>query len=146
MFEQNTFLAQEVESEPVVFQADEADIVTMRRSAGNPGYQLPARVWGMMIACYAGFFAAIFAATGGSGHARFAIVISVLYTAVYFGLARIGARLPGREERSPIDRGLPLQTWTGPMDRISVYSQVLIVPAVLAFFGIGIALIIGFVR
>ncbi len=109
----------------------------------NAGYQLPAPVWGMMLASYAVFFIAIFLATGGSGHARFAIVVSVLYTAMFFGLARIGAKLPGRERASPLDRGEKLPTWTGRFSAGSVYAQVLVVPVVLAFFGIGIAAIIA---
>ena len=96
-----------------------------------------------MVASYAVFFIAIYLATGNSGHARFAIVVSVLYTAMFFGLARIGAKLPGREKASPLDRGAKLSTWTGWMGAGSVHAQVLVVPVVLAIFGIGIATIIG---
>lgn len=107
----------------------------------NPGFELPSRLWGAMFACYAAFFLAIFGATGGSGHARFAIVISILYTIMFFGLARLGSQQAGPEARSPLDRGLPLMTWTGAMDSRSVFSQVLVVPVVLALFGTGIAVI-----
>ena len=109
----------------------------------NAGYQLPSHIWAMMVASYAVFFIAIYLATGNSGHARFAIVVSVLYTAMFFGLARIGAKLPGREKASPLDRGAKLSTWTGWMGAGSVHAQVLVVPVVLAIFGIGIATIIG---
>lgn len=110
----------------------------------NPGYELPKRLWGAMVGCYAAFFVAILAATGGSGHARFAIVVSVLYTVMFFGLARLGAKQAGAEARSPLDRGRPLMTWTGPMEARSVFSQILIVPMVMVLFGTGIAVIAAF--
>lgn len=111
----------------------------------NPGFQLPPRIWGAMLASYVVFFAAIAAATGGSGHARFAIVVSILYTAMFFGLARVGAGVSGTEAASPLDRGEALQTWTGAMDRKSVFAQVLVVPVTLAIFGLGISTIAAFV-
>lgn len=118
----------------------QAVVITVAKPAvDNPGYQLPSRIWGIMLASYATFFVFIAVATGGSGHARFAIVISMLYTAIYFGVARIGARQAGAENRSPLDEGRPLQTWTGPMDKASVYSQILVVPVCIAFFAIAIA-------
>ncbi|MDG5748472.1 hypothetical protein P8Q88_09780 [Qipengyuania sp. XHP0207] len=81
-------------------------------------------------------------ATGGSTAARFANVISVLYTTMYFGVARLGARQAGREETSPLDCGGKLRTWTGPMDRKAVVTQVLVVPATVSLFGIGILIIV----
>ena len=110
----------------------------------NHGFQFPRRLWGAMFACYAIFFAAIFLATGGSGPARFAIVVSALYTVVYFGVARIGARQAGREVGSPLDRGQPLATWTGPMSARAVYGQVLVVPIALVVFSVGVALVCAF--
>lgn len=107
----------------------------------NPGFQFPRRVWLAMFACYGTFFLGIAAATGGSGYARFAIVISVLYTVIYFGVARIGARQAGPEDISPLDRGKMLDTWTGLMDKRAVYGQVLIVPLAVALFGIAILVI-----
>lgn len=145
MFEHNAFLAEDVEHE--FTPADAAQQVHSKPDwrAPSEGFQFPVRVWGAMLGCYAVFFLAIFAATGSSGHAKFAIIVSVLYTAMYFGLAKVGASQAGREDPSPLDRGKPLQTWTGPMSSGSVYSQVLIVPVVLAGFGIGVASIIAFV-
>ncbi|MCL6252097.1 hypothetical protein M3P36_13710 [Altererythrobacter sp. KTW20L] len=104
-------------------------------------FELPGNIWVGMIASYAVFFAAIALATGGSGHARFAIVISILYTAIFFGVARILARQAGPDGRSPLLRGEPLQTWCGPMDAKAVYGQVLVVPMAVAAFGMGIAVI-----
>ncbi len=113
-------------------------------SPRKAGFQLPRGVWTTMLTCYATFFAALFAATGGSGTARFAIAICVLYTAVYFGVARICARQAGVESRSPLEQGKSLPTWTGPMDRKGVYGQILIVPLTVALFGIGALAIIVF--
>ena len=110
--------------------------------SGNPGFQFPPRVWGAMLLCYAIFFGTIFMATGGSGHARFAIAVSVLYTAMYFGLGRVFARQAGPEDASPIDRTGILPTNTGPMSAGSVYAQVLVVPLALVLFGIAIATIV----
>ena len=71
----------------------------------------------------------------------FSIVISVLYTAMFFGVARVLARQGGPDARSPLLRGAPLPTWCGPMDRTAVYGQILIVPLAVALFGFGIAVI-----
>ena len=109
----------------------------------SEGFQLPRAVWGGMIACYAAFFGAMALATGGSGVARFMVVISVLYAAIYFGLARILAKQTGAEKPSPIDRGEVLQTATGPMDAKAVFGQVLVVPIAVAIFGIGVLIILS---
>lgn len=107
----------------------------------NPGFQLPRSIWISMFGAYAAFFVAILIATGGSGHAVFAIAVSAIYTAIYFGAARIAARQAGPEDVSPLDRGEPLETWTGPMDATSVYSQILIVPACVTLFGLAVLVI-----
>lgn len=143
MFDYNLHLAEQVEHEVLAQDVACSEVGVSPRPEAKPGFQFPPRVWGLMLASYAVFFVAIFAATGGSGHARFAIVISVLYTAMFFGVARIGAGIGGPERLSPLDRGQPLQTWTGPMDSRSAYAQVLVVPMVIALFGIGIAAIIA---
>lgn len=109
------------------------------------GFELPSRVWLGMLASYALFFVAIIGATGGSGHAVFAIVVSILYTVMFFGLARVIARQAGPEAMSPLDRGQPLQTWTGPMKASAVYGQVLVVPMAIASFGVAIAVIVAVV-
>lgn len=104
-------------------------------------FELPGSVWAGMLGSYAVFFAAITLATGAGGRAIFAIVISVLYTVMYFGLARVIARQAGPDARSPLLRGDPLPTWCGPMDATAVYGQVLVVPLAVALFGLGIAVI-----
>ena len=107
----------------------------------NNGFELPRSLWIGMLGFYAAFFVAIAAAAGGSVRALFAIIVSIIYTTIYFGVARIGAKQAGRERPSPLSHGKPLQTWTGPMDPFSVYGQVLIVPFAIAFFGIAVLVV-----
>ncbi|KEO89702.1 hypothetical protein EH31_11125 [Erythrobacter longus] len=144
MFEQQSIVAEretDVEAEVHSLESLLQPLATAPVAPSNAGFQLPRKLWIAMLGCYATFFAAIALATGGSGAARFAIIVSVLYTAMYFGLARIGACQAGPEGRSPLDEGKKLSTWTGMMDKNAVYSQVLIVPVAVALFGIAILFI-----
>jgi cupin 2 domain-containing protein len=50
-------------------------------------FEIPARYWRAMIACYAVFLATLLAATGGA-RAGFAIAISAVYVSMFFGTAR----------------------------------------------------------
>ena len=103
--------------------------------------QQSASVWRAMIACYAIFLIALLGATGGA-HAAFAIAISAIYVTMFFGTARVILRQAPPQPRSVLDRpGTVLQTAYGPLARKEVYGQVLIVPAAVAFFGIGISVI-----
>lgn len=145
MFEQQTLIAESevcAEAEVRALEGLLQPLSVAPVAPSNAGFQLPARVWQIMLSCYGIFFFAIFLATGGSAAARFAIVISVLYTAMYFGVARLGARQAGREKTSPLDCGGKLPTWTGPMDRRAVFAQVLVVPATVSLFGVGILIIV----
>jgi len=108
-------------------------------------FELPSWIWGVMLGGYATFFAGLFAATAGAGRAVFAIVISVLYTAMFFGTARILAGVDGRRVGAFNRSGGKLNTWTGPMDIGSVAGQVLTIPLLLGFFGISIAVIAAIV-
>lgn len=147
MFEEKSFVAVadvELELETQALESSLQPLAALPVPT-NRGFELPRAIWFSMLGCYAIFFGAIAFATGGSGAARFAIIVSVIYTAIYFGVARIGARQAGAEEPSPLDRGKPLQTWTGPMDAKSVYGQVLIVPVAIALFGAAILIVTGFV-
>lgn len=133
----------ETASEIAALQATLSSVGAPPVAAPNPGYQFPARLKLAMVACYAIFFALILSATGGSAMARFVIAISALYAVMFFGLARLCGNLPGPEERSPLDSGRMLQTWTGPLDSKSVFGQVLVVPIGMVIFGVAIAAIIG---
>ena len=107
----------------------------------QPGFQLPTSIWMSMIGCYAIFLGAMAALVAGSGFALFMVAISIFYVIVFFTGSTILATLPGGRGTSPLDRGEALPTWCGPMSRSSVYGQVLIVPAGIAFFGVAVALI-----
>lgn len=107
----------------------------------QPGFQLPTSIWLWMIGCYAIFLGAMTALVAGSGFALFMIAISIFYVIVFFTGSTILANLPGVRGVSPLDRGEALPTWCGPMSRGSVYGQVLIVPAGIAFFGVAVAVI-----
>lgn len=111
------------------------------RSIVQPGFQLPVSIWMSMIGCYAIFLGAMTALVAGSGFALFMVVISILYVVAFFSTSTILANLSGVGSPSPLDRGEALPTWCGPMSRGSVYGQVLIVPAGVAFFGVAVALI-----
>lgn len=144
MFEQQSIIAEhETDLEAEVHALDNVlqSLTSAPVAPKNAGFQLPRSVWMAMLGCYATFFAAIALATGGSGAARFAIIVSVLYTGMYFGLARIGARQAGPEGKSPLALGKKLDTWTGLMDKKAVYGQILIVPIAVALFGVAILVI-----
>lgn len=103
------------------------------------GFQFPGWIWSGMLASYALFFIAITAATGRSGSALFAIVISIGYTVMFFAVATVIGGVKGWERRSPLARknGI-LPTWTGRVNAQAVAAQVLIVPVGVALFAIGI--------
>lgn len=108
-------------------------------------FELPRWIWGTMFAGYATFFAGVIAATAGEAKAAFAIAISIFYTVMFFGTARILANVDGRKVGAFTRTGGKLQTSTGPMDLGSVAGQVLAIPAILGFFGVAIAIITAFV-
>lgn len=93
-----------------------------------------------MFACYALFISALAVATGGDGHARMAIAISALFMLVYFSTASILSALGGAD-RFQVEAGRPLQTIYGPLNSSEVWTQVLIIPAALALFGVGILIV-----
>lgn len=106
-------------------------------------FELPMAVWAGMLASYAVFFACMALVAGGSGHAAFAVVVSIGYTIVFFGVGRVIARQAGTDAPSPLLRGKALSTWCGPMEPTAVYGQILIVPMAVAAFGIGIAIMVA---
>lgn len=127
-------------------EANDNETVAARQQPETRMFELPAHIWQAMIACYAVFLLALLGATGGA-HAGFAIAIAALYVAMFFGGARIMLRQSPSQPRSPLEcRGAVLQTAFGPLTRGEVYGQVLIVPAAVAFFGIGFAVIAAVVR
>lgn len=127
------------------YHPDEAPIAAPSkpdpRPIVQPGFQLPASIWTMMGACYVIFFGAMAGLAADSGFALFMVLISALYTLMYFATGTILAALPGNLGRSPLDEGRPLPTWTGPMGKSAVMGQVLIVPFGIALFGTAVMLI-----
>lgn len=111
-------------------------------SFGFPGW-----IWGLFFGSYAVFFAALALATARDGYTVFVVVISVLYTAMFFGTAAVLQGL-GKGKPRGFERGEPmLDTWTGPMSTTSVAAQVLTIPVLFAFFAVVIVImraIIGF--
>lgn len=107
----------------------------------QPGFQLPQSVWFLMVGCYVIFMGAMAAVASASSFALFMVAISVIYVVIFFSMSTFLANLSGKPGGSPLDKGQALPTWCGPMSRGSVYGQVLIVPAGIAFFGVSVALI-----
>lgn len=111
-------------------------------SGVQDGFQFPGWIWTSMLAAYALFFIAITVATGRSGSALFAIVISIGYTVMFFAVATIIGGVKGHEKPSPLaKRDGVLQTHTGPMNAKTVAGQVLVVPVCIVIFAIGILLV-----
>lgn len=124
-------------------QTDEVPIV--QRVGERRTFELPASVWQIMTACYAVFLIALLASTGG-GRAGFAIAVSAIYIAMFFGTARMITRQGPQQDLALVrNPGTHLQTAFGPMSRGAVFGQILIVPLAVAVFGIAIAIVIGIV-
>tara|TARA_R100001244_G_scaffold47550_3_gene42286 strand:+ start:32007 stop:32447 length:441 start_codon:yes stop_codon:yes gene_type:complete len=110
-------------------------------------FELPASVWIVMFACYAVFFAALFVATGRGIAAIFALLVSIAYTAMYFGTAAIlnGVGAAERKALPPAVQFDGIATQTGWMDNRAAFAQILTVPILLAVFACAFAIIRAFV-
>ena len=103
--------------------------------------EMPASIWVTMFAAYVVFFAGLIAATARDNGTIFVIIISILYTLMYFGVASVLFNQNRPNQTSLFARGLgPLATFTGPMDKAAVIGQVLTIPACLALFGVTMAI------
>lgn len=131
--------------------ATEARIVTAEElamlSAPTPAlpehsdFEFPRWIWVVMLGGYGTFLGGLLGATAGSGRAEFAIVISAIYLAMFFGTAKVLANVDARRVGAFNHTGRKLNTWTGPMGIGSVAGQVLVLPVLLGFFGVAIAVI-----
>jgi hypothetical protein len=131
--------------------AAEARLVTAEELAAlvSPGpvwpehsdFEFPRWMWAGMLGGYATFLGGLLAATSGEGRAVFAIIISAIYIAMFFGTARMLANVDARRVGAFNRTGGKLNTWTGPMGIGSVAGQVLVLPVLLGFFGVAIAVI-----
>lgn len=125
----------------------EIEVAANGRTIAQPearGFELPARIWLAMIACYGLFLASMIAALGSSGKAMLSIAVSIVYVAVFFSVSRIVVKQNPDGASSPLDRDGFLMTHFGPMERKAVYGQILVVPAAVALFGTAVAVIIAF--
>ena len=105
------------------------------------GFEIPPAIWGAMVACYALFLVLLLAATGGA-HAAFAIAISAVYVAMFFGTARAMLRQAPPQPRSPLTSyGGRLATLYGPLGRGEVVAQMLVVPGAVVLFGVAVLVI-----
>lgn len=106
-------------------------------------FELSGSVWMAMFACYATFFSALFLATGRGKAAVFAIVVSVGYTIVYFGVGSILNRVsaPERATLPKVNVAGGMATQTGWMSSAAVNAQILVVPVSLVIFSCSFAII-----
>ena len=104
-------------------------------------FEFPRWIWAVMLGGYGTFLGGLLGATAGEGRAEFAILISSFYIAMFFGTARVLANVDRRRVGAFNRTGGKLNTWTGPMDIGSVAGQVLVLPVLLGFFGVAIAVI-----
>ncbi len=108
----------------------------------NNDLEMPRWIWRAMLGCYGVFFTGLLLATGHDRGAQFMLLISVLYTLMYFGNAKMLLGQNPARTPSPFARGIaPLRTRTGPMDTTTVAAQVLTVPACFALFGVALVAI-----
>lgn len=104
-------------------------------------FEIPARLWYAMIALYVFFIAAMFAATGG-GYTNVILVLALGLIGMFFGTTRMTLKHGPVQPRSPLDTGdFTLSTLSGALKEREVATQMLIVPACVAFFGFAIVLI-----
>ncbi|MBS0482407.1 MAG: hypothetical protein JSR96_09695 [Proteobacteria bacterium] len=112
----------------------------------NAGTGLPGWIWAVMIAEYAVFFTGLMFAVGRDREAVFMLVISIGFAVMYFGTASALFAQKPADRPTAFERGTgDLQTWTGPMSRGAVAAQILTVPGCLAFFGLAMIVIRGFI-
>ncbi len=104
---------------------DAVDPVPGPRFSESSGFGFPGWIWRVFFGSYAVFFASLALATARDGYAIFLIVVSVLYTVMFFGTAAVLQGL-GKGKPGGFECGAPmLDTWTGPMNTASVAAQVL---------------------
>ena len=122
-------------------EANDNETICTPREGERRTFELPAGVWKAMVGCYALFLLALLGATGDA-RASFAIAISALYVAMFFGTARMILRQSPAQPPSPLGRqGGVLHTICGPLGIREVYGQMLVVPAAITLFAVAILII-----
>jgi hypothetical protein len=124
---------------PVEHNDNEAKVELL--AGEQRGFEIPARLWVLMLLCYGVFLSALLVATGG-GESTLNIAISAFYMVMFFGLVKLLVRHGPKQGRSPLDGpSRTLQTLYGPLQEREVAAQMLVVPACVAFFGVAILVI-----
>lgn len=108
-------------------------------------FDLPGSIWMVMLLSYAVFFGGLALAVGGSLDALGAVVISVCFAIMYFGVATIMVRIArshrteGSPRTDPASRSI--ETLTGTLPFGAAAAQILTVPILFGFFALAIAII-----
>lgn len=122
-------------------QDNDNEPAQLHRRGETIGFEIPAPIWVAMVSFYAVMLTALLAATGGA-HAAFAIAISAVYVAMFFGTARALLQVGPRQSPSPLARAHgALATLYGPLKMSEVAIQMLIVPGLIAGFAVAVAVI-----
>ncbi len=105
---------------------------------------MPAAVGRVIVAVYAGLITIFFVTMGFSGEAKFMIVISGFYVAMFLGVPRLFLAVEGDRSRRPDLRAFMtygIDTFTGRMSGASALAQILVVPVLLTLgiLAIGLA-------
>lgn len=133
--------ASEVEFHLHPDEDNDNDTAPARQTGEKRLFELPARLWWAMLACYVVFLTAMFATAGG-GYATLVLVIAAGFVAMFFGTTKVMLGHGPAQPRSPLDSAARrLSTLDGPMRESQVAVQMLIVPACVAFFGIAVLVI-----
>ena len=115
-----------------------AAVAPAPRLSESSSFGLPGWLWATLFGAYATFFGALALATAHDGDTVFAIVVSVLYTLMFFGTAAVLQGLGKRWQQGFEPGERILETYTGPMGTASVAAQVLTVPVLFAVFAIAL--------
>jgi hypothetical protein len=117
------------------------EAVTELLAGEQRGFEIPARLWAAMLACYGVLLSELLFATGG-GESTLNIAISAFYMVMFFGLVKLLVRHGPKQGPSPLDGPeRVLQTFYGPLKEREVAAQMLVVPLCVAFFGVAILVI-----
>lgn len=102
-------------------------------------FAMPRGIWPVMFASYATFFAAMAVAASGDGMTLMMLVISAGYTLIYFGTAALLNHVDTADRPRRMEQDF--DTCTGRLSYLAGLTQILAVPILVAFFGVGIAVL-----
>ena len=109
-------------------------LIAAHRTSEQRTFELPMSVWNTMFVSYAVFFGALLMVTGTDTGTLLVIVISIGYTAMYFGTAAV---LNSVSLAAPVANAYgDIDTFTGRIGFVAAAAQILTVPILVAFFGV----------